>query len=174
MLKCHLQQTRLRGVLHLPHFSQLYGRLSRVGLLGCLRRHSPVRYFWLLRRSGIIVLTRLFLRTRRESRSGRHPGEYCLADFLMHLRADEAPDLNLMSSRIQETPLPAFASFTQSEDRQQVPKVSMLIGDSEPPHNDHCSPVPLVRLLQKEFLGARWQARRAQAICISEEWSRKL
>lgn len=106
-----------------------------------------------------------------------------LGPFLTHLRADEAPDLNIMF-RIQETTLPAAASasplfatavetvgdphrlgdedlssmtpFTQSKSLWPVPTVSMLIGDDEPPHNHRCSLVPLARLLKKMFLGAIW------------------
>lgn len=103
-----------------------------------------------------------------------------LGPFLTHLRADEAPDLNIMF-RIQETTLPAAASasplfatavetvgdphrlgdedfssmtpFTQSKSLWPVPTVSVLIGDDEPPHNHRCSLVPLARLLKKDVLG---------------------
>ena len=201
MLECHLQQTegqpkgRSTSLSASAFQSALRTFIARGDYLGAfiVVRLLDTFGFSADLESYRIVLTHLFLRIRRESRSGRRPSEYRLADFLMHLRADEAPDLNTMSSRIQETTLSASASasppfataaetvthllalgdphrlgdddlydvtpstpLTQSKGHRQVPTVSMLIGDSEPPHNHRCSPVPLARLLQKVFLGAIW------------------
>ncbi|KAL4071362.1 hypothetical protein V8B97DRAFT_1962911 [Scleroderma yunnanense] len=113
MLESHLQQTegqpqgRSTSLSASALQSALRTFITRADYLGAfiVVRLLDIFGFSADLRTYQIILAHLLSRIRRESKSGRRPGEYCLADFLLYLRPDETPDLNAMVSRIQEADL---------------------------------------------------------------------
>ncbi|KAI6099047.1 hypothetical protein F5141DRAFT_1144284 [Pisolithus sp. B1] len=120
MLECHLQQT---GGQPLGRSSSLSASALQMALRTFIARrdylgaslslsvYSIAFGFSADLQSYRIVLAHLLSRIKREAKSARRPGEYRLADFLMHLRPDERIDLNGMTSRIQDCqPTPQLSS----------------------------------------------------------------
>ncbi|KAI6119923.1 hypothetical protein EDD17DRAFT_1868898 [Pisolithus thermaeus] len=120
MLECHLLQT---GGQPLGRSSSLSASALQMALRTFIARRDYLGAFVVVRlldtfgfsadlQSYRIVLAHLLSRIRREAKSARRPGEYRLADFLMHLRPDERIDLSGMTSRMQDGQ-PADQPLTQ-------------------------------------------------------------
>lgn len=96
-------------------------------------------------------------------------GEYRLADFLMRLRAAEAPDSNMSPRNDSASASLLFATAVETATLPLALAEPRRLGDDDlyeitprvtpfiQPHNHRCSPVravPLARLLQQVFLNA--------------------
>ncbi|KIK21938.1 hypothetical protein PISMIDRAFT_11959 [Pisolithus microcarpus 441] len=138
MLECHLQQT---GGQPLGRSSSLSASALQMTLRTFIACKDYLGAFVVVRlldtfgftadlQSYRIVLAHLLSRMNREAKSARRPGEYRLADFLMHLRPDEKLDLNAMTSRMQVSQ-PAAQVSTQGLMSTELHPLPGLLLNSE-------------------------------------------
>ncbi|KIJ12893.1 hypothetical protein PAXINDRAFT_170924 [Paxillus involutus ATCC 200175] len=92
----------------------------------------------------LIVLTSLLQRMRRELAHSRREGGCCLADFLVHLRPDEDPDLLTIADRIRDHPPVRESTGPSSIGIETVTHLLSLGDDRRPTDDDlidkHISP----------------------------------
>ncbi|KAI6116614.1 hypothetical protein EDD16DRAFT_1591944 [Pisolithus croceorrhizus] len=185
MLECHLQQT---GGQPLGRSSSLSASALQMALRTFIARRDYLGASVVVRlldafgfsadlQSYRIVLAHLLSRIKREAKSARRPGEYRLADFLMHLRPDERIDLNDMTSRIQDgQPTPQLSSQgPMSTDLHPSPSlllnsegssrdvVSHILKLSEP---DRCSDEDLLDVAPSTIIHSSVRARRHRRMYV--------
>ncbi|KAG2356041.1 hypothetical protein BDR07DRAFT_1424375 [Suillus spraguei] len=166
MVQCHLLRT---GNTPLAH--------SNIISVSCL--HLALRTFMPNLQTYLIVITSLVLRMKHELRHVCRAGQYRFADFVMHMRPREPPDIDVLEWRIQHgepamelsgpacvgpetvTHLLTLGEPTSSSrsaivhagrkrsPTSTIPTVGMLLGVTSVPPFQELSLAPLVRLLRK-------------------------